>query len=108
MSDQGKRPDANNAAQMQVSDQIDHILSDTNIPKIYFNSFVNFGASADLAIILQNGNVANAVIQCSLSTAKSLVVQLADLINLVEDQVGTQFLSTEEIGARLQQSVDSE
>jgi hypothetical protein len=67
---------------------MDSVISNPNIPKIYANGFIFGHSFTDVAIIFQQGSTSVASITMAFATLKSLNKSLNDLIAQIEKGVG--------------------
>ncbi len=82
--------------------EMDKILSDDSIPKIYANGFFSALTNSDLAIVLKVGAKVNGVLSLSFNTAKTLAFQLAEIINAVESATGSKISTIPEVSRGLE------
>lgn len=84
-----------------LQERINRALASEDIPQIYFNGFVNVGASADVMIVLEQGGQPVAVLNTSYIVAKTLADKLAGTVRNFERKTDTVILTTQEVQERL-------
>lgn len=72
-------------------------LVNEQVPKIYFNSFINLVGSSDVAISIQRNGASVGVLNLSYSTAKSLAIKLGEAISAFEATTGNKIMTVDEI-----------
>ena len=73
------------------------VVNDPTIPRFYANQSYNVNTGRDLSILLLNNNVPVAVLNLSFNMAKTLALQIGELIRDFEDTTNTQILTILEI-----------
>ena len=71
-------------------------LDNPNVPKIYVNGFQVASTNADIMIVAQSNARPTAVLNMSFELAKTLVQKVGNVVELVEKQTDTKFLTTED------------
>jgi hypothetical protein len=85
----------------QLQQLTQHALHDTGIPKFYINGFVNGVGFGDAYIVLQTNGKTTAVINMSLATLKTLAQSLTSILGEVEEQLGQEVLTLQQIRERI-------
>ncbi|MEX8548327.1 MAG: hypothetical protein V5804_12060 [Mucilaginibacter sp.] len=81
---------------------------DPNVPKLYFNGFVTGMTNADIVILAKLNNESKAVLNLSLSVAKTLVMQLSGLIVGLETSSNNEIMTTDVIDRAMAKLRDDE
>ncbi|MFO7877093.1 MAG: hypothetical protein R6U55_10990 [Desulfovermiculus sp.] len=89
------------ASQKAPADNINDILNDPNIQKIYANGFTIFIGNADVGIILKTNNQAQYVLNISYTLAKTLYSKLHEMIHDLETSTDNQIMTTDRINDKL-------
>jgi hypothetical protein len=88
--------------QNQILDmQLQQALEDPNIPKIYFNGFINVTGTADIIIVLKQNNRPIALLNTSYTIAKTLVEKLGSTISDLEEHTGNTIMTTDYIQEKM-------
>ena len=69
-----------------------------DVPKIYFNGFVNSFSAGDVMCVLEKNNQPVGVLNMSYTVAKTLSASLAELIGTLETVSEQPIMTTHEIG----------
>ncbi len=89
-----ERPDS-------IQQQIAAALASTEVPKIYFNGFINGTTHADCVLILKSNERPAIVLNASFTVTKTLAESLMKMVEDFEKKVGTKFKTTTEIDEAL-------
>lgn len=84
---------------MAADDSSDSVV---NIPTMYFNGFQLALSNADVSAILLLNNVPQSGISMSYTTAKTLSLALAEMVETLEKVTGRNIMTTREVGAGLE------
>ena len=76
-------------------------IDSVDIPKIYFNGFVNQISQGDIIIALECNSKPVATLNASYTVAKTLVQHLNRLIQVIESASGNNIMTTEDIDKSL-------
>ena len=77
--------------------KIEKALADTEVVKIYANSFECALGLGDVALLLKNGDQTVGVVNMSHTVAKTLALHLGELIRFLESHSGTKIMTTVEV-----------
>jgi hypothetical protein len=72
-----------------------------DIPKIYFNGFVNFLNPSDISMLLQLNNNPVAVVSMSYTVAKTFAAMLGSIIADIEEKTGNKIMTIDYITTAL-------
>jgi hypothetical protein len=89
-----------------VNQLVKEALDNKELPHIYFNGFTITGGNSDILIVLQRNQKPIGTLNCSFTIAKTLVQKLNDIIRSFESTVGQEFLTTDIITSKLNESVE--
>ena len=78
-------------------DPVKEALESEDIIKIYANGFANFFTNSDIGMIFSRNNKPIAVLNISLTLAKTLVEKLGHMINDFEKNTNIKILTTTDI-----------
>ncbi len=81
----------------KIIDTLNSALSNDEVPKIYANSFLCALGSGDIAIVLKNGIRDEAVLNLSYSAAKTLSLNLQELIGYLEVKSKNEIMTSPQI-----------
>ncbi len=76
------------------------VLRDPSVTKLYVNGLTLGISLSDVFMIVNSGPVPVAVIQMSLTTAKTMMVSLVETIRNFEEQTGQPLLTMQDINER--------
>jgi hypothetical protein len=82
--------------------EIENAISEGNIPNVYSNNFSFVLGTGDIIVLLKNTIHPVAVLNLSYTGAKTLSIQLNDLINHLETATGNKIMTTMDIGDAFQ------
>lgn len=94
---------ATDAAAQQVADRLSNAISG-DVPKLYANGFALSMSNSDIILVLERNGAAQAVVNLSFTTAKTLLVKLGGTIGTLESASGRPMLITDEVESFLAQS----
>lgn len=84
-----------------LQDVINQAVNDHEIPKIYFNGFSNSLSNSDILTVLITNGKPTAVINTSLTSAKSFAIKLLELVSILEESSGNTIMTTDEVNISL-------
>ena len=84
-----------------VTEVVTAALKSGSVPHFYVNGFRNVLATADVALLLEQNGVLQATLNMSHTTAKTLAVQLRDLLQTLESALERPLQTSYEIEALL-------
>ena len=79
---------------------------EADVPRIYFNGFVNGFGAGDIVCVLERNGQPTGVINMSYTLAKTLSVSLAQLIATLEEASNQPILTTNEVGKYLASALE--
>jgi hypothetical protein len=79
--------------------RIEAAINSGDVPKIYFNGFVNALTSGDVMAVVERTGKAVAILNMSFTVAKSFAQGLGATVAQIESASGRQMLTTKEIEA---------
>src|SRR6188472_1874281 len=94
MADKGELLEAH--AEPDLNTRVERALA-SDVPKIYFNGFVNSLTGGDIVTILEINGRPAAVLNMSFTVAKSLAVGLGQIIGSLEERTDRSMLTSAEI-----------
>lgn len=83
--------------------QIQQAEDDPDVPKIYFNGFLNALGAGDVAVTLKRGETPVAVLNMSYTVAKTLAEKLRKLIGNLETITDHNVMTTDETTDKMDQ-----
>ena len=72
---------------------------DPDVPKIYFNGFINGLSSGDIVSVLELNGQPVAVLNMSFTVAKTLVQSIGSIVADLEEKGGRTMLTTKDVEA---------
>lgn len=87
-------------------DRIDRAL-ESDVPRIYFNGFVNGFSSGDILCVLERNGQPVGIMNMSYTVAKTLSASLAQLVGSLEETSNQPIMTTHEV-ARLLENLSNE
>lgn len=91
------------ATSAQLNAELQALVSNPSIPKMYTNSFACALGTGDVTITLKSSNVPIAVLSLSFTGAKTLSLKLQELINHLELKSERSIMTTDEVTKFLKQ-----
>ena len=85
----------------ELARQMQRAEDDPDVPKIYFNGFMNAMGAGDVTVVLKRGETPVAVINMSYTVAKTLYEKLRDMIGNLETGMDQTIMTTDTITARM-------
>ena len=90
-----------------VDDRISRAM-ESDVPRVYFNGFVNGMSTGDIITILEKNNAPVAILNMSFTVAKTLSVSLGQIIARLEEASERPIMTTHDIESHeLQQVIES-
>lgn len=91
----------------QVADRLTGALT-SDVPKLYANGFALSMSNSDIILVLERNGAAQAVVNLSFTTAKTLSVKLGTTIGALESASGRPMLITDEIESFVAQAAQEQ
>ena len=89
----------------KIQNRLEEAMVDTQLPRIYFNGFINSVGAADILVILERNGQHVAILNFSYTTAKTFVQKLGQLVAKLEQDMGQPVKTIDEIQAMLKKDV---
>ena len=90
-----------NQKDMVPGDRIDRALG-SDVPRIYFNGFVNGFSSGDIMCVLERNGQPVGIMNMSYTVAKTLSASLAQLVGTLEETSNQPIMTTHEVAKLLE------
>lgn len=89
-----------------ISDRFDRAL-ESDVPRIYFNGFVNGFSSGDIVCLMERNGQPVGIMNMSYTVAKTLSASLAQLVGSLEEASNQPIMTTHEV-AKLLENIPKE